>query len=91
MCDSNGGGTDLDRDSGGGGEEATILFCEEYRAEASPQGARSEDGVLAGAVATAAAAAAVTAASVVAAVAAAAGSGLSCAPWELLHGGGGGW
>jgi hypothetical protein len=37
------------------------------------------------------AAAAVTAASVVAAVAAAAGSGLSCAPWELLHGGGGGW
>ena len=90
MCDSNGGGTDLDRDSGGGGEEATFSFCGEYRAEASPQGARSEDGVLAGAVATAAAAA-VTAASVVAAVAAAAGSGLSCAPWELLHGGGGGW
>ena len=37
MCDSNGGGTDLDRDSGGGGEEATFSFCEEYRAEASPQ------------------------------------------------------
>jgi len=71
--------THLDRDSAGGGEEATFSFCEEYRAEASPQGARSEDGVLVGAVATAAATA-VTTASVVAAVAAAAGSGLSRAP-----------